>query len=76
MSLNFGLSLCIQGTFICAQPQPPNRRFIPVYTGNMLIINVSHNDPSGLSLCIQGTLRCGSIPHILKRFIPVYTGNI
>ena len=30
-----GLSLCIQGTFICAQPQPPNRRFIPVYTGNM-----------------------------------------
>ena len=57
-----GLSLCIQGTLICAQPQPPNRRFIPVYTGNTEIAPppsvqlpvypcVYREHPSGVQKC-------------------------
>ena len=32
-----GLSLCIQGTFPAAIGNSPERRFIPVYTGNIVI---------------------------------------
>ena len=32
----YGLSLCIQGTFIAKPPKMDNPRFIPVHTGNMI----------------------------------------
>ena len=32
----FGLSLCIQGTWMCSQTHQHPPRFIPVYTGNIL----------------------------------------
>ena len=38
IKMNFGLSLCIQGTRKHAVLLPHNFRFIPVYTGNTLLV--------------------------------------
>ena len=55
VNLNFGLSLCIQGTHILFYFYCCEARFIPVYTGNANVLaHITTNSP-GLSLCIQGT---------------------
>ena len=50
-----GLSLCIQGTLGDAKKFTNLNRFIPVYTGNTLDVQLHFRDENGLSLCIQGT---------------------
>ena len=36
LAVNFGLSLCVQGTHVLTTVQLLTERFIPVYTGNTL----------------------------------------
>ena len=70
-----GLSLCIQGTRITVRIRNKYYRFIPVYTGNTIVVYKIVEQLSGLSLCIQGTLESPNIRIAKARFIPVYTGN-
>ena len=51
-------------------------RFIPVYTGNMIVVYKIVEQLNGLSLCIQGTYFLTGCFIKKPRFIPVYTGNI
>ena len=39
-----GLSLCIQGTLICAEVVTRSVRFIPVHTGNIAVISNQNNN--------------------------------
>ena len=69
-----GLSLCIQGTHINHWFHTVWIRFIPVYTGNVLLIIVIR-EKSGLSLCIQGTpiiTYCFINKILTTKFLPIF----
>ena len=73
--VDYGLSLCIQGTRKHTLAKSNVGQFIPVYTGNTSALYSATSTTGGLSLCIQGTrLIFIKINHAI-RFIPVYTGN-
>ena len=40
--LDIGLSLCIQGTFDKKREEAKKERFIPVYTGNILLSSITY----------------------------------
>ena len=62
-----GLSLCIQGTFNCFTVAIPQRRFIPVYTGNITY--------SGFSSHIIAVYPCVYREHkIIVFFFHAFTG--
>ena len=70
-----GLSLCVQGTPIELSKFEKYVRFIPVCTGNTLVLLFLPFYLSGLSLCVQGTLQHFPPARPAPRFIPVCTGN-